>query len=99
MCSLRDRDAELRRRARLFGVSYGEQAAMKRFITDNGLHMDMLCDTDKAVAKKYGAYGYIVPARVTFILDAQGIIRAIIDNVSVSGHAAQVIAALDKAGL
>lgn len=99
MCALRDRDADLRARARVVGISYGDVATMQRFIKEQALTMDMLSDTDKSVAKQYGAYGFFAPARVTFVIDAQGIIRAVISKVSARSHAEQVIEALDRAGL
>lgn len=99
MCALRDHDAELRKRARIVGVSYSDVAAMQRFIKEQALTMEMLSDTDKSVAKKFGAYGFFAPARVTFIIDGQGIIRAVISKVSAKGHAEQVLEALNAAGL
>jgi peroxiredoxin Q/BCP len=99
MCALRDRDADLRARARVVGISYGDVATMQRFIKEQALPMEMLSDTDKSVAKKYGVYGFFAPARVTFVIDAKGVIRAVISKVSASGHAQQVIDALDQAGL
>lgn len=99
MCALRDHDAELRKRARVVGISYSDVAAMQRFIKEQALPMEMLSDTDKSVAKKYGAYGFFAPARVTFIIDGQGIIRAVISKVSAKGHAEQVLEALNAAGL
>ena len=99
MCALRDHDAELRKRARVVGISYSDVAAMRSFIKEQALTVDMLSDTDKSVAKQYGAYGFFAPARVTFVIDAQGIIRAVISKVSARSHAEQVIEALDRAGL
>ena len=99
MCSLRDHDAELRLRARVVGISYSDVAAMQRFIKEQALPMEMLCDTDKSVAKKYGAYGFFAPARVTFVIDGQGVIRAVISKISAKSHAQQVIDALEQAGL
>ena len=98
MCSLRDHDEELRTRARMVGISYRSVANMQRFINELGLKMDMLSDADKSVARKYGAYGWFAPARVTFVIDKAGIIRAVISSVSASTHAEQVLAALNDAG-
>jgi peroxiredoxin Q/BCP len=99
MCSLRDHDEELRKRARMVGVSYSSVANMQRFIQELGLKMDMLSDADKSVARKYGAYGWFAPARVTFVIDKAGVIRAVISNVSASSHAEQIIAALKEVGV
>lgn len=99
MCSLRDHDEELRTRARMVGISYSSVANMQRFINELGLKMDMLSDADKSVARKYGAYGWFAPARVTFVIDKAGVIRAVINSVSAKTHAEQVLSALDNAGL
>lgn len=99
MCALRDHDAELRKRANIVGISYSDVAAMQRFIKEQALTVEMLSDADKSVAKKYGAYGFFAPARVTFVIDGQGVIRAVISKVSAKGHAQQVLEALDQAGL
>ncbi|KAA0211177.1 peroxiredoxin [bacterium] len=99
MCSLRDAEAQLARRARVLGISYSDQASMRRFSEKLHLPMTLLCDTEKRVARLYGVYGFLAPARVSFILDGQGVIRAVIDRVTASSHAAQVLKALDDAGL
>ncbi|GIK52690.1 MAG: peroxiredoxin [Planctomycetota bacterium] len=99
MCSLRDADSELARRAHVLGISYSDPATMRRFSDKLHLPMTLLCDTEKRVARLYGVYGFLAPARVTFILDRQGVIRAVIERVTASSHAAQVLKALDDAGL
>lgn len=99
MCALRDHDAELRKRARIVGISYSDVSAMQRFIKEQALPIEMLSDTDKSVAKKFGAYGFFAPARVTFVIDGKGVIRAVISKISAKSHAQQVIDALDQAGL
>jgi peroxiredoxin Q/BCP len=68
------------------------------------LDFPLLSDTDKAVARKYGAFGeklmygrkLLGVIRATFIIDGQGIVRKVFPRVRVEGHAAQVLQALKE---
>lgn len=64
-------------------------------VTDEG----GLCEAYGAWREK-SLYGrnYMGIARVTFLIDEQGVVRKVWDPVKASGHAAEVVAAVDALG-
>lgn len=76
------------------GVSYDSVASHKKFKEKNGLPFTLLSDSSAGVADLFGASRWwpnLVPHRKTFIIDRQGVVRHILDNVDVAQHSAQVI--------
>ena len=78
-------------------------ASHEKFTRKYKLNFPLLSDADRAVAKKYGAWGekvlygkkFIGMIRSTFVIDAQGVVRKVFPRVRVDGHAEQVLKALD----
>lgn len=74
----------------------------KKFHQKFSLPFDLLCDTDRAVAKAYDVwkeknmYGKIVMGieRTTFIIGPDGKIVKVFSKVKADGHADQVLEAL-----
>jgi len=104
-CAFRDRKAALKKRgAVVLGVSGDSLASHEKFKAKYKLNFPLLRDPDKAVAKKYGAWGEKVlygrktlgMIRSTFVIDAEGVVRKVFPRVKVDGHDAQVLAALDE---
>jgi peroxiredoxin Q/BCP len=104
-CSLRDHNAELRKKgAAILGVSTQDAGSHQRFTTKYRLNFPLLADTDRALARAYGAIGgglggtlrgmLGMAERVTFVIDEQGRIAHVIDDVNTKGHAEQVLALL-----
>lgn len=104
-CSLRDHNAELRKKgAAILGVSTQDAESHRRFTTKYRLNFPLLADTDRAVARAYGAIGgglggtlrgmLGMAERVTFVIDEQGRIAHVIDDVNTKGHAEQLLALL-----
>ena len=102
-CAFRDTHAEiLRAGAVVYGVSPDSVASHEKFRSKHKLPFPLLADSDKAVARKYGAYGEKVlygkkvvgMIRSTFLIDADGIVRRVFPKVRVDGHAEAVLAAL-----
>ena len=56
----------------------------------------MLSDTNKKVSILYGVYSYFFPQRVTFLIDENGIVFDIIDNISLTDYAESVIQIFKK---
>jgi peroxiredoxin Q/BCP len=85
-------------------MSPDEPAAQKKFHEKFSLPFDLLCDTDRAVAKAYDVwkernmYGKIVMGieRTTFIIDPDGTIAKVFSNVKADGHAEQVLKVLGQ---
>lgn len=77
----------------ILGVSYDSPASHKAFKENHHLSFTLLSDSDKTVAKKYGAYRWFIPfaRRITYLINPQGIICAVIPRVDVSTHASQIL--------
>jgi peroxiredoxin Q/BCP len=104
-CSLRDHDAEIMAKgAAVLGVSAQDVESHQRFSRKYKLSFPLLADTDRAVARAYGAIGgglggtlrgmLGMAERVTFVIDERGCIAHVIEDVNTKGHAEQVLALL-----
>ena len=104
-CSLRDHNGEIRKKgAAILGVSAQDVDSHQRFTSKYQLNFPLLADTDRAVARAYGAIGgglggtlrgmLGMAERVTFIIDERGRIAHVVDDVNTRGHAEQVLALL-----
>jgi peroxiredoxin Q/BCP len=103
-CAFRDSQAALKKRgAVVLGVSGDSVASHEKFKTKYKLTFPLLSDPDKAVAKKYGAWGEKVlygkksvgMIRSTFVIDGEGVVRKVFPRVKVDGHADAVLDALN----
>ena len=56
----------------------------------------MLSDSKKEASKLYGVDTYFFPKRVTFLIDENGIVFDIIDDMSLSDYAENVIKIFKK---
>ncbi len=90
-CSLRDNFAAFRKlNATVFGISYDSVESHKKFIEKYHLPFLLIADTDKAIAKAYGADGMLFPKRMTFVIDKSGTIAWINPAVNPSTHSAEL---------
>ena len=102
MCSLRDAAGDFAALGvDVYGLSLDDVASQKRFHEREELNFALLSDPDGSVAAKYG----VLPEktrftkRVTFVIDAKGVVRKVIDDVDVSNHGvdlALIVAELQK---
>ena len=99
-CNLRDNYKVLQKQGyEVLGVSTDDEKSHRKFIEKESLPFRLLADTDKALHFKYGTwveksmYGrkYMGTARVTYIIDGNGIIEEIIGKVDTANHAAQIL--------
>jgi peroxiredoxin Q/BCP len=106
-CGVRDRRADYETAgAVVFGISPDPVKKVKRFDDKYELGFPLLADADHAVAEAYGTwvekklYGrtYMGVARTTFVIDAEGRIAAVLENVKPKTHDDDVLAALSSAG-
>ena len=104
-CSFRDaNDLYGERGIKVFGVSADDEASHQKFISKFNLPFPLLADTNYSVAKSYGSYGdkeyggkiYTGVLRKTFLIDEQGKIKKIFNDVNVDRHADEVLQAFDK---
>jgi peroxiredoxin Q/BCP len=102
-CQFRDAETAFAKAgAVVLGVSLDDQASHRKFIAKHRLPFSLLCDEDGRVSKAYGVYKrknmygrmYWGIERSTFVIDGDGVIRAVFRKVKVDGHADEVLAAL-----
>jgi thioredoxin-dependent peroxiredoxin len=103
-CAFRDSLTRLKRKgAVVLGVSPDTLASHERFGKQQRLNFPLLADPDKAVARKYGAWGEKIlygkkvkgMIRSTFVIDGDGVVRKVFPRVRVDGHADAVLRALE----
>ncbi len=95
-CGFRDAISEIRALgAEVLGASADGVEAQRRFAEKFAVPFPLLCDTQKTLAKAYGA---LSPesrvARRTFLIDRTGTLRKVWPKVAPAGHPAEVITAL-----
>ncbi len=104
-CSLRDNYKALQKSGyEVFGISTDDEKSHRKFIEQQNLPFSLLADTDKIVHAKYGTwveksmYGrkYMGTVRVTYIIDENGIISEVIENVDTKNHANQILENSEK---
>lgn len=102
-CDFRDSMAPIKKAgAVVVGVSFDGQASHQKFIKKFSLPFTLLSDEEKTVANAYGVYKeksmygkkYWGIERSTFVIDQQGLLKAIFRKVKVTGHVDEVLAAL-----
>jgi len=98
-CSLNDNLAHFTDKGFIvIGVSPDSVDSHQRFATKFNLGFNLIADTDKAITQAYGAWGekknygktYMGLLRTTFVIDAQGMIEAVVTKVDTKGHAEQL---------
>jgi thioredoxin-dependent peroxiredoxin len=96
-CNLRDNYKILSEKGIIIlGISYDSPESHTQFIEKYSLPFVLLSDSDKKVAKLYYAEGLITAKRITYLIDGQGKIVHIFDQVSTSDHAAQILEVIEK---
>jgi peroxiredoxin Q/BCP len=101
-CEIRDNWDMLKGEAELFGASADTVASHEKFRDKHGLPFPLLADPTHEVADAYGVWGprkfmdreYMGLSRTTFIIDPEGRIARVFDNVNPVGHALQLLATL-----
>jgi thioredoxin-dependent peroxiredoxin len=87
----------------VLGISPDDVESHKQFAEQNDLPFTLLADADAETIKRYGAWGERVRdgnvtigvLRTTFLIDKDGIVRKVYEQVTPDGHAAQVLADID----
>ena len=99
-CNLRDNYAQFTSKGyEILGVSSDSEKSHQKFIDKYELPFRLLADVDKSIHESYGTwveksmYGrkYMGTARVTFIIDENGVIEKIIEKVKTKDHTAQIL--------
>lgn len=90
-CSFRDAYSELKKYVQIIGVSGDTSESHAEFSTQYQLPFPLLADPEHTIIKAYGANGLLFPKRVSFLIDAQGIIQKVYPDVDVATHANEVL--------
>ncbi len=80
------------------GVSTDKTGTLAKFRDKHSFRFSLLSDADKEIAAAYGTlkeHGKSAN-RVTYLIDPEGVIRAVWPKVKVDGHAEQVLARLKE---
>jgi peroxiredoxin Q/BCP len=102
-CAFRDVYAQITKKgAVVLGVSVDPVKAHDKFVEKYKLPFTLLADVDHQIVEAYGVWGekqfmgrkYMGTNRVTFLIGADGKIKAIWPKVKPEEHAAEVLAAL-----
>ncbi|GAB4129322.1 MAG: thioredoxin-dependent thiol peroxidase [Raineya sp.] len=99
-CNLRDNYQEiLQNNIQVIGVSVDDEKSHQKFIRKHNLPFPLVADTDHSVVQAYGVwveknmYGrkYMGTARVTFIINEEGIVENVIEKVKTAEHSKQIL--------
>lgn len=99
-CNLRDNYADLKKAGYvILGVSGDDEISHKEFQAKYSLPFTLVADVDKAINQKYGVWvekekegkKYFGTARTTFIVNEEGKITKIIDQVDTGLHSRQIL--------
>jgi len=101
-CSFRDQYQDFQDAgAEVIGVSSDPAASHEKFAAKYHLPFVLLADRSGAVRKQYGVpatFG-LLPGRVTFVIDRQGIVRHVFNSqLQATRHVEEAIAALRAMG-
>ena len=99
MCSLRDAaNSFYSAEVRVFGLSLDSVAKQKEFHEREELNFPLLSDPDGSVAWKYGTAGpgEDYARRVSFVIDPEGVLRAIDTEVDVTRHGEELIELIES---
>ncbi len=100
--SFRDAMPKFRKRGvAVIGASTNSVSSHERFTANHELPFPLLADTAGTIASAYGVLKESGKSaeRVTFLIDAKGVIRRVWRKVTVTGHAQDVLDAIDELGL
>ncbi|HCW32605.1 MAG: alkyl hydroperoxide reductase/Thiol specific antioxidant/Mal allergen, peroxiredoxin Q/BCP [Candidatus Peregrinibacteria bacterium GW2011_GWE2_39_6] len=86
----------------VLGVSKDSCASHQKFIDQQKLTVALLSDSESVVQKQYGVWcpkkfmgrEFLGTVRSTFLIDPNGVIRKIWDEVNAKGHAEEVLSTL-----
>lgn len=99
-CMIRDSWPKFKKLAlKVFGVSVDSVKSHGKFVKKYDLPFTLLADEDKSIVKKYGVWGkkkfmgreYMGTNRMSFLIDPDGKIAKVYENVKPEVHADEVL--------
>ncbi|MFA6035974.1 MAG: thioredoxin-dependent thiol peroxidase [Candidatus Micrarchaeia archaeon] len=106
-CSFRDDSSKFSKAGyTIIGISPDDSASHTAFAKKYSLKFTLLADADHAVAEKYGVWcekqymnrKYMGICRTTFVIDENGIIKRIFENVRPEGHSKELLELIGAKG-
>ncbi|MCK8141411.1 peroxiredoxin [Flavobacterium sp. I-SCBP12n] len=99
-CSFRDQYEDFKDLgAEVIGISSDSSASHQKFSSQYKLPFILLSDLDKKIRKSFGVpsgmFG-LLPGRVTYVTDKDGIIQMIFDSMLAAKHIPKALAAIKK---
>jgi thioredoxin-dependent peroxiredoxin len=102
VCNLRDHEADITAKtgAQIVGISRDDIESHQKFIKMHNLEFTLLSDPEATVVRQYDAEGPTIydgkheVLRKTFLIDPQGVVRKVYEQVTPDNHAEQVISDL-----
>lgn len=86
----------LARNAQVIGVSADDTTSHEAFCDAEGLRFPLLADTEGTVSRAYGSWLGGRSLRHTYLIDPEGLLRAVFLDVRPAIHSAEVLARLDE---
>ena len=77
-------------------MSFDGVEANKAFAEKNRFRFPLLCDTEAVLGKAYGAGDSGFASRISYLIDAEGVIEHAFAQVNSGTHAQEVLALLDS---
>ena len=86
-CALRDTHKEFTKlNAVVLGVSKDSEKSHSGFIEKFGLPFTLISDKEGKIINEYGADGIMMPKRISFLIDPEGVVRKIYSKVKPETH-------------
>ncbi len=81
----------------LFAISGDSVDDQKKFVSEYGIPYPHLSDPSKETCKKYAGLNFIgLPKRSTFVIDKNGVIRKIFQDIKVEKHGQEIASFLEN---
>ncbi len=74
----------------VIGISYDSPKSLLYFKQKYALPFYLLSDSEKIVAKLYGANGLLVPKRITYLIGPDGLIQKVYNKINLNTHAKEI---------
>ena len=80
----------------ILGISFDSKSSLKAFKEKYRIPFNFLSDNKKKVGKKYGVSRFLFASRKTFLIDENGILIHVIDEVNLNTHPMDVLKAFEN---
>ncbi len=99
-CSFRDQYEDFKDLgAEVIGISSDSIASHEKFVQQYKLPFILLSDNDKKIRKLFGVKPFLfglIPGRVTYVADKNGIIQFIFDSMNATNHIPKALETIKK---